>query len=152
MNFLNVLNNYPTEGIMSKSKPRGSFNLSNISRPQIAVDRMDSIKSTKSPGYVDPFIRTNQALLKRLDSLGSVFTKMSNNAARMALSDSRHGYNIPTLVSQASKHYGRDTPGFRMPLVSKGTMEDDRATFDGWDANSINNGSRKSQVCKFQKS
>ena len=73
----------------------------------MAVDRMDSIKSMKSGGYIDPFMRTNQALLKRLDSLGSVFTKMSNNAhAKIALGDgSNYNYpNLPhTLVSQASR-------------------------------------------------
>lgn len=69
-------------------KPRGSFNYNNIQRPQMAVDRMDSIRSMKNKMYMDPFMRTNQALLKRLDSIGSVFNKTSNNAhAKIALNE-----------------------------------------------------------------
>ena len=135
--FLSVLNF--GQQVFPNKKPRGSFNYNNIDRPQMIVDRMDSIKSMKSKNYVDPFVRTNQALLKRLDSIGSVFNKTSNNAhANIELNNKDYYYSgISSYVSQASKRFGCETPIFKNDGISRRDMSemDDKmsTTFDGFD-------------------
>lgn len=111
-------------------KPRGSFNYNNIQRPQMTVDRMDSIRSMKNNMLMDPFMRTNQALLKRLDSMGSVFNKSSNNKIYYT--------GFPTYISQASNRLkNRETPMFQYEGVSKvdGSEREDKVscTFSNWD-------------------
>jgi len=129
--FLTVINaqsdiNMPnTLGITSK-KPRGSLNYNSIQRPQMTVDRMDSIKSMKNNMLMDPFMRTNQ----RLDSIGSIFNKPSNNNYNYA--------GFPSYISQTSNRFNaRDTPIFRNDGVSRQNVseKDDRSSvaFNKWD-------------------
>ena len=88
-------------------------------------------------------MRTNQALLKRLDSIGSVFNKTSNNAhANIAFGDNYYS-GISSYVSQASKRFGWETPMFRNDAISRKDMSeiDDKmsTTFDIADGKGVNN-------------
>jgi hypothetical protein len=130
--FLAVIN--PQADVMMPNsqfkKPRGSFNYNNIQRPQMTVDRMDSIRSMKNNMLMDPFMRTNQALLKRLDSIGSVFNKSSNNFIYYT--------GFPSYISQASNRLkNRETPMFQNEGVSRveGSEREDKVscTFSNWD-------------------
>jgi hypothetical protein len=119
--FLAVLN-APSPVDMRSKKPRGSFIQNDVKGPQMAVERMDSIKSVNDKVYLDPFMRTNQALLKRLDSISTLLNKDATahpNSSGFANNYSGH-------ISQASNRFGaRDTPAFIRDVTRQGTPEID---------------------------
>ena len=133
MNTQNPLN-------LHNKKPRGSLNYANVIRLSMAVERMDSLRSMKN--NMDPFLRTNMALLKRLDSISTLFNKDSNGNInnRIAIQENNHYFNnFHSYISQASNRFGaRDTPIFRAEGVSEKDAPDrDKrmsSTISMWDA------------------
>lgn len=106
---------------LHNKKPRGSLNYANVIRPSMAVERMDSLRSMKN--NMDPFLRTNIALLKRLDSISTLFNKegSGNTNNRIAIQENNHYFNnFHSYISQTSNRFGaRDTPLFRAEGVSE---------------------------------
>lgn len=105
---------------MHNKKPRGSLNYANVDRPSMELDRMDSLRSMKNT--MDPFIRTNKALLKRVDSISTLFNKdgSSNIHNKIAIQETNHYFNnFHSGVSQTSARFGpRNTPIFHAEGVS----------------------------------
>ena len=105
---------------------------------------MDSLKSMKNGMmHIDPFMRTNQALLKRLDSISTLFNKEGGgNNAKAALQENNNNIktNFPGYVSQTSNRFGvRDTPMFKIEGVSEIDASDrdarKSAAFGAWETN-----------------
>lgn len=113
--FLKVLNQANPISFYNK-KPRGSMKNETVNKQSMMVDRMDSIKSMKQNMYMDPFVRTKQSLLKRLDSISTLFNKDGGGTnSKIGAQENNYYYtNFGCNVSQTSKRFGvRDTPMFR---------------------------------------
>jgi hypothetical protein len=65
----------------------------------------------KSGAYIDPFIRTKEGLLKRLDSIGSVFNKTGAPHPNIVQGEAFVS-NFKRLSQLSSKFMHRDTPLF----------------------------------------
>ncbi|CAI2366416.1 unnamed protein product [Moneuplotes crassus] len=139
--FLKVLDEPNPLSFINK-KPRGSMKNETVNKQSMMVDRMDSIKSMKQKMYMDPFMRTNQALLKRLDSISTLFNKDGGGPSSKKGAQENNFYctNFPSRVSQTSNRFGvRDTPMFRAEGISENDVTDfDKrmsSTISGWDNN-----------------